>query len=164
MKRVNSFFWVLFPNKQLKSNILKLKFQDVILLVSFHKHRLLTSVSSSFQPSSVSPVHSEQSQGSGQWLRYLWLHLLLSSDLSAPVSSPLLCWANTFQLNKENHPRCASLYSNTLSYSIIVTVVGLLCDSLTTKSGLWGLRVGLCSFSWLEECQGDGEQSVGVLW
>ena len=144
MKRVNSFFWVLFPNKQLKSNILKLKFQDGKMLVSFHKHRLLTSVSSSFQPSSVSPVHSEQSQGSGWWLHYLWLH-----ELSAPVSSNPLCWDSTFELNKENHLKCASLYSNTLSYNIVVTVVGLLCDSLTAKSGLWGLSVGLFSFSWL---------------
>ena len=140
MKGVYSFFWVLFPNKQLKSNILKLKFQDGKMLVSFHKHRLLTSVSSSFQPSSVSPVHSEQSQGSGPWLRYLWLHELSPSDLSAPVSSPPLCWANTFELKEENHPKCALLILTHCHTLLLLLLFGLLCDPPTGITGLWGLR------------------------
>ena len=162
MKRVNSFFWVLFLNKQLKSKILKLKFQGGKTLVSFHKHRLLKSVFSFFfQPSSVSPVHSEHSQGSGQGFHYLCLHLLLSSDLSAPVSSPPLCWANTFQLNKENHLKCASLYSNILSYNIIITVVCIIVwlphrqvRSVRSESlSVFFLMIRRVSGRWWAECR-----------
>ena len=42
--RVKSFFWVLYPHKQLKVNILKPKFQGGKILVSFSNHKLIAAL------------------------------------------------------------------------------------------------------------------------
>ena len=79
--RVKSFFWVLYPHKQLKVNILKPKFQGGKILVSFSKHRLVTPFFFSFSP----PVSPQFTQSKAKVLAdgffisdFICSHLLIS--------------------------------------------------------------------------------------